>query len=73
MTGLTPQEAAVAAVFHAWPQLPQVRARAAAVHAAVQGHRFDAAGMTAALAAFNAAHTPVPDVHEAIAQGLLTP
>lgn len=75
MTQMTPQEAAVAATVDAWAALPILRERAAVVRAAVRNHRFDAAGMTAALEAFNAAQaqTPVPDVHEALEQGLVTP
>lgn len=73
MTKMTPQEAAVAVSVDAWAALPLLRERAAQVRTAVANHHFDAAGMTAALQAFNAAQaiTPVPDVHEALKQGLI--
>jgi hypothetical protein len=66
----TPEELAVQAAIPAWEALPALVAKAAQVKAAVAGHRFDAAGMTAALAAFNAGPA-VPDAHQALAQGLV--
>jgi hypothetical protein len=66
----TPEELAVRAATPAWTALPVIVAKGQAVQAAVAGHRFDAAGITAALAAFNAGPA-VPDVHQAIARGLI--
>lgn len=66
----TAEELAIRAATPAWTELPVIVERAQAVREAVAGHGFDAAGMTAALQAFNAGPV-VPDVHQALAQGLI--
>jgi hypothetical protein len=73
MAHLTPEEQASQAATPAWKALPVIQDRQAALRPAVAGHRFDAAGMTAALQAFNSlqAVDPVPDVLQAMAQGLI--
>ena len=69
----TPEELASRAATPAWLALPALVERAEAVQAAVAGHSFNAAGMTAALQAFIALDkvNPVPDVDQALAQGLV--
>jgi hypothetical protein len=69
----TPEELASRAATPAWRALPATVARGEAVRAAVAGHRFDAAGLTAALQAFIALDQvdPIPDIHQALAQGLI--
>ena len=70
MANFTPEELAVQAAIPAWEALPVIVARSELVRAAVAGHGFDAAGMTAALQAFNSGPV-VPDAHQALAQGLI--
>lgn len=74
MAHLTPAEIAVNlaanAAVPAWEALPCIAVKAAQVRAAVAGHSFDADGMTAALQAFNTGPV-VPDVDQALAQGLI--
>ena len=69
----TPEEEARHAATPAWHALPAIVERGEAVRAAVAGHRFDEAGLTAALQAFIALDkvNPIPDVDAAIEAGLI--
>ena len=72
---LTPEEEAFNRASHAWTSLPSTQARTAELRAiaATLRHLSDAEAITALNKAFQDLDrvNPIPDVHEAIARGLV--